>query len=348
MSSTGMNLAFELPARRDLPAGRRDAMRRLLEDTVAGEASARRRPKPRPSLRLALWPAAGLAAAAAVAAAVLVAGDLGGDDTAYAATPPVLSAELGIGSPAADELRTLATAAAREPVTYAAAEPMVSTERWVLSVTEVAPAEGAATRSMDGTPDLTSAVIPMMRELRFRPDGSVHVRETQGEPRYPTAEWSESDDAGIAGTVLLDETLAAGELTSNYPAPLAADPAVLREQLLSVWPQAEDPAAALFQSLHEVANTRPIEASVQAAALTMLADEPGVVALGETTDRRGRPALAFGTDSADTTGSGESTRYVLLVDPSTGHLLGYEQVLTGDGSALGLEAPAIIAYTAYL
>jgi hypothetical protein len=185
----------------------------------------------------------------------------------------------------------------------------------------------------------------MMREQRFLPDGTVHVRETQGEPRYPTAEWSESDDADVAGTVLLDQTFAAGALPSGYPDPLAADPALLRDQLLTVWPQAQDPAAALFRSLHEVANTRPVDASVQAAALTMLAREPGVVALGETTDRRGRAALAFGTDSAD---SGQDQRYVLLIDPSTGRLLGYEQVLTGDGRDLGLETPAVIAYTAYL
>lgn len=361
MSSIGMNLDFDLPARRELPAERRDAIRRLLEDTVAAELSARRRPAlgRRPSLRLALWPAAGLATAAAVATAVLVVGNLGGgDDPAYAATPPVLSAELGIGSPAAAELRTLATTAAREPVTFAAAEPTVSTESWVLSVTESAPAEdgapvegqapaegAAASMSMSDTATVTSAVIPVLREQRFLADGSVHVRETQGEARFPTAEWSASDESAAAGTVLLDQTFPAGGLPSAYPAQLATDPAALREQLLTVWPQATDPAAALFQALHEVGSTRPVDGPVQAAALTMLAHEPGVVALGEATDRRGRDAVAFATDSAD---SGLDRRYVLLVDPATGRMLGYEEILTGDTGALDVKSPAVTAYTVFL
>jgi hypothetical protein len=288
---------------------------------------------------------------------VLVVGDLGGgDETAYAATPPVLAAELGIGAPAGTELRDLATTAAGEVRQNAAAEPTVSTESWLLSATETAPAEGgappeglapgegaAATLSMDGAAAVTTAVVPVLREQRFLADGSVHVRETHGEARFPTAEWSESDDA--AGTVLLDETFPAGGLASAYPARLATDPVALREQLLAVWPQAQDPAAALFQALHEVVSTRPIDAAVQAAALTMLAHEPGVVALGEATDRRGRSALAFGTDSAD---SGLERRYVLLVDPASGRLLGYEEVLTGDTGALDVQAPAVVAYTVFL
>ncbi|TDC46373.1 hypothetical protein E1212_27075 [Jiangella ureilytica] len=351
MSSTGMNLDFELPARRELPAERRDAIRRLLEDTVAGEVSARRLPRPRrrPRLRLALWPGAGLATAAAAAAAVLVVGTLGGggDEVAHAATPPVLAAELARGVPADAELQALATLASSAPQEYAATEATVSTESWVMSVTETAtggaPAEGAAASLSIGTAGVTTAVVPVLREQRFLADGSVHVRETHGEARYPTAEWDESH-AAAAGSVLLDETFPAGALASSYPSPLATDPTALREQLLAVWPQAEDPAAALFRALHEVSSTRPVDASVQAAALTMLAREPGVVALGETTDRSGRAALAFGADSADT---GLDTRYVLMVDPATGRMLGYEEVLTGDTGALDLETPSVVAYTVF-
>ena len=356
MSSTGMNFVLDLPAKRELPIDRRDAIRRLLEDSVSGERAVRRRPR----VRLALWPAAGLAAATAVAAAVLVVGDLGtgGGEVAHAATPPLLAGELSIGQPAEAELQALATAAATGATQlYTAAEQTVSTESWLLSVTEAAPAQdgapaegrapaegAAATLSMGGAAAVTSAVVPVLREQRFLADGSVHVRETHGEPRFPTAEWSESDDAS-AGTVLLDDTFPAGGIASAYPDPLAADPAALREQLLTVWPQATDPAAALFQALHEVNSSRPVDASVQAAALTMLADEPGVVALGDATDRRGRAAVAFGTDSAD---SGLDRRYVLLVDPSTGRMLGYEEVLTGDTGALDVKAPAVTAYTVFL
>lgn len=361
MSSTSLSLVFDLPARRELPADRRDAMRRLLEETVSG----RTRVRPAlPRLRLGLGPAAGLAAASAVTAAVLVVGNLGSDgaDTAYAATPPVLAAELAMGQPAAAELHSLAaTAAQTSPQAYAApaAEPTVTTESWLLTATEtegapaegrapaegLAPAEGAAASLSLAAPAVTTAVVPVVREQRFLADGSVHVRETQGEPRFPTAQWSESDDAATPGAVLLDETIPAGGLTSSYPAHLAAEPAALREQLLSAWPQADDSAAALFQALHEVASTRVVDASVQAAALTMLAQEPGVVALGETTDRRGRTAVAFGADSDD---SGLDRRYVLMLDPGDGRLLGYEEVLTGDTGALTVDSPVVAGYTVFL
>ncbi|TDD64317.1 hypothetical protein E1262_28615 [Jiangella aurantiaca] len=363
MSSTGMNLVFDLPPRRELPADRRDAMRRLLEDAVAGRPRARVLPAPRlPRVRPALLPVAGLATASAVAAAVLVVGDLGSDgaDTAHAATPPVLAAELAMGQPAGAELRSLAAQTQTQIDTTAAADTTVTTvttESWLLTVTETgaadggqpaegrAPVEGAAAGLSQGAPAVTSAVVPVLREQRFLADGSVHVRETQGEPRFPTEEWSEADDAATPGAVLLDETIPAGGLASGYPERLATDPAALREQLLAVWPQADDTAAALFQALHEVASTRVVDASIQAAALTMLAQEPGVVALGETTDRRGRAAVAFGTDSDDT---GLDRRHVLMVDPGTGRLLGYEEVLTRDTGGLDVDAPVVTTYTVFL
>lgn len=354
MSSTGMNLDLDLPARRELPAERRDAIRRLLEDTVAGEAPARRRSR----LRLTLLPAGALVAASAIGAAVLVVGDLGTgrDDVASAAAaPPVLAAELGAGVPARAELLDLATRAAADDVQqYASAEPTVSTESWNLVVSQglatgTVPEgfpEGAAAefQATSGGTGVSVYVVPVLRDLRFLPDGSVHVRETHGAPRFPTSQLDE-DDYAIAGTVLFDETLPPDTPLSSYPARLDTRPTVLREQLLAASPQATDHAAALFRSLNEVLSTQQVDAGVQTAALTMLASEPGVVALGETTDRRGRDAVAFGTDSDDT---GTETRYVLLLDPVAGRFLGYEEVLLGDGSRLGVESPTIMAYTAYL
>jgi hypothetical protein len=353
MSSTGMPV-FDLPAKRELPTDRRDAIRRLLEDTAAGERPVRRRPR----MRRVLWPTAGLVAASAIAAAALVVGDFGsaGDEAATAsAVPPVLAVELSTGVPAGAELRELASlAAAGEVQQYAAAEPTVSTESWnmVVSQFQVPPSipdgfpEGAAAEVLatDGGSGVSTYVVPVLRDLRFLPDGSVHVRETQGSPRFTTAE-PEAADLAIAGTVLVDETYPPGTRMSSHPAELDTRPEALREQLLAASPQATDHAAALFRALYEVLSNQPVDAPVRAAALTMLANEPGVVALGETTDRRGRDVVAFATDSDDT---GGETRYVLLVDPATGRFLGYEEVLLGDGRRIGVESPAIISYTAFL
>ncbi|TDE08735.1 hypothetical protein [Jiangella asiatica] len=377
MSPISSNLAFDVPPRRELPPQRREAIRRLLEETVARGVVP---PRPRRTRQL-VWPAAGIAAASAVAAAVLVVADPGtpGSDVVHAATPPVLAAELSVGQPAGPQLRELAAAASgteSDDVEPGGAEPggapadtTVRTESWLLAVTvdggtedaagpaegaapdvgEAAgvPAEGAATLGYGaetGTEVVTSAVVPVISERTFREDGSIHLREEHGQPRFPNEEWDESDVPAGAGEVLVDQTFPVGELPSAYPAQLSADPVVLRDQLLTVWPEADDPAAALFQAVREVYGERALGPAVQAATLAMLASEPGVVALGEMTDRSGRDAVAFGTDSDD---SGLDRRHVLLVDPESGRMLGYEEVLTGDVGALDVEAPAVAAYDTF-
>ncbi|WP_051425795.1 hypothetical protein [Jiangella gansuensis] len=369
MSPTSTDLAFDVPPRRELPPDRQDAIRRLLEETVArGVAPARQRST---RVRQVFWPAVGIVAASAAAAAVFVVADPGtpGGEVVHAATPPVLAVELGVGQPAGQQLSALAARASEPGVP--AEDATVRTESWLLAVTvdggaqdagegaeatigeaagapADAPAEGAVISlsggAETGSEVVTSAVVPVVSERTFRADGSVHLREEHGQPRFPNEEWDESDFPTEPGEVLVDQTFAAGELPSAYPEPLAADPLRLREQLLAVWPEAEDPAAALFQAIREVHGERVVTADVQAATLAMLAREPDVMALGETTDRHGRAAVAFGTDSDD---SGLERRYVLLIDPDSGRLLGYEELLTGDPGALDVEPPAVTAYTVF-
>src|SRR5690606_39886552 len=60
---------------------------------------------------------------------------------------------------------------------------------------------------------------------------------------------------------------------------------------------------------------------------TRRSSDLGVVSLGEMTDRAGREAMAFATDS---TASGLERRHVLFVDPDDGAVLAYEEILTGE------------------
>lgn len=341
--SPSIDLILDVPPERDLPPERHDAIRRLLEDVVADDAARGELPGRMPASprRPRLWRSIAVAATAAATAAVLVVtglGDGGDDDVVHAATPPVLNGAMGTGEPAEPQLRELAVAAATAP--REAPVSAIRTETWRLAI---------SVRGEGASPSVTSAVVPVLHERTFGDDGTVHLREVRGEPQFPGEEyrraWDSEGHPDPEGTVLLDRTVPARSLESAYPARLAADPARLRSQLLSASPGTPEPGAALLRALHEVRAERPVPAATRQAALTMLADEPGLRYLGETTDRADRPALAFATDGTDT---GISRRHVLLLSPRDGRILGYEEVATGgDARSLDVEPPAVVAYTVY-
>ncbi|PSL01849.1 hypothetical protein CLV30_11288 [Haloactinopolyspora alba] len=342
--SPSMDLVLNPPAERDIPAQRQEAARRLLEDVVARSARTRRpmprgprpgwRPRPRRT-----WRAVALAAASTAAAAVLVVSDLGGtgDEVVHAATPPMLDGALGQGEPAEPVLRRLADAAAGSG--GQAADATVRTENWELAVSVAG--EGAEQR-------VTTAVVPTLRERTRNDDGSIHLREVRGEPQFPgeayRRAWDEAGRPDPSGTVLLDRTVPAGRIESQYPADLATAPGPLRAQLLSAAPEPTDATTALFRAVRDVHAERPVAPATRGAELSVLAGQGGVTYLGETTDRADREAVAIAADGTDT---GLARRHVLLLDPDDGRVLGYEEILTGDTGALDVDAPAVVAYTVF-
>lgn len=368
MSPANMNVCFDVPPPRELPPARQEAIRQLLEEVVAetahpGQEPVRRpgrqwfrrhvRP-PRPARWRLVWAAATVAVLAVVTATVLIADTTGQGGVVHAATPPVLAGELAAGEPARPALDRLATTVAESPQllelrgSSGAAEspPRIRTENWWLST--AVNGEGAAgpPSAAEGT---TSAVVPVLRERTLLPDGAVHVREIEGAPQASSDEpergWDAAGHPGPDSVVLSDETFSPGALQSSYPSPLSADPAALRQQLLSSWPQAKDTGAALLRAVHEVHAERIIGPKLRVATLRMLAAEPGLRSLGVMIDRAGRPATAVAADSLD---SGLPTRHVLLLDPADGRVLGYEELLTGASGQLAVPTPVVAAYTIFL
>jgi len=86
--------------------------------------------------------------------------------------------------------------------------------------------------------------------------------------------------------------------------------------------------------------------SQQAAIWQVLADTGEFKTLGDTTDRAGRPAVAV---AYDTTGAAAGRlRYQLLINPTTGLLLGYEQITLKKSTDWQQQVPAVTGGTTFL
>ncbi|AYY14307.1 hypothetical protein EF847_18000 [Actinobacteria bacterium YIM 96077] len=370
---------YESPPSVTLPPDREEAIRQLLESAVRETVEAeeaqlhhRRTTTPRRSSPLVRVGIATAVTVLLVALALIVSPALRPDrGIAHAATPELAGHETADGVPASDTLRELAdraTATPVEPVTDDSddedATRAVHTERWSLALT-VDGAAGAAGgegraggESAGGAADAGSAdpgndavrtaVIPVLRELTEHADGSVSIREVGGEPQFPDEDyrraWNDEGRPGPHGQVIQDTVLPPGTYQFMYPAELPEDPAELRNVLATERPGVTEHAEELVRAVHDLRNEQELGPDERAGVLDMLADEPGVVELGYTTDRAGREALAFAADGEH---SGWPMRHVLLVSPDDGRILAYEGVLTDDVDGVDAETPAVIDYTVF-
>ena len=85
--------------------------------------------------------------------------------------------------------------------------------------------------------------------------------------------------------------------------------------------------------------------ALQAAMLRVLATQPGLVNRGTVTDRAGRTGVAVSIDSSYT---GLPTRYTLILDPTTGMLLDYEEMLTTTAGKINVPIPSVVSYTVWI
>lgn len=79
-----------------------------------------------------------------------------------------------------------------------------------------------------------------------------------------------------------------------------------------------------------------------AALVRLLADADGLRPAGEVTDRLGRPGQAYVYDD------GSGVRHMLILDPSTGAVLGLEQTFTTDQPEYGVRAGDVMQYRAWM
>jgi hypothetical protein len=88
----------------------------------------------------------------------------------------------------------------------------------------------------------------------------------------------------------------------------------------------------------------PIDPRARAAMLRYLAETESIASVGAVTDRAGRDGVGFTVDSAS---SGIPTRYMVIIDPSSGELLDYEELFLSGVSHLKIEAPAAASYIVF-
>lgn len=266
-----------------------------------------------------------------VTATVLAAGGLayswahGPSPAAYAATPPVLTAQhvAGTGSSA---LRMLAARAAEQP-SLSADPQTVTSQEWNLN------------SRIDGQ-SVTSCVQPVKRELSWAADGTGTLKVTALTPTYGRR----ASQSPPAGTVL-DHTV----FTRTHPyrsifgsTRVPSSPDTVLEYLSVGHPVAQYGTAELFVAVSDLLNERRLSGAQTSAVLNALATRPDVELLGSVTDRAGRSGTALSTTSSFT---GLPTSYVLVVDSSSGRILALEKWLTQTAGALKVRIPAVISYT---
>ena len=277
----------------------------------------------------------GVAAVGAVAAIVVGVGltQPGSAPIAHADTPPAL---VITAPPAtidgAQTLHELASLAAQQPAVDRA--PYLFTEAINYTV-----------NTSFGDAGTTVEVVPSRSQVWLAPDGQVHRESVSA---GASDEWSSNgviDPALISseGAWTSDFTAAARDRADTLP----TDPAALLVQLNSDGPGTDGGLSAgyLADLFNRFQNGLPTPTQ-QAAIWQVLADTGTFKTLGETTDRAGRAAVAV---SYDTTGAAAGQlRYQLLISPSTGLLLGFEQITLKQTPQWQQQVPAVTGATTFL
>lgn len=283
----------------------------------------------------------GLVAAAAATAVVvtLVVGEGTHPPPAQAGTPPMLTYELAPdgditteGQPAGSELRSLAEARASSETSGSGDVQHVSAVGWWASTVDDGSAPGPET-----------ILEPVRSDSYFFPDATMRVIERRGEPL--TTEGRIDDSADVPdGPVTADDSFDNPDPGPAYAAGLPTTPDALRSRLT----RDDDPklcrrfqAACLVSDMIDLHRSYVVPPAVDAAFWEVLADEPAITYLGETTDRLGREAVAFTTPSSD-----RVSQIVVFAAPDTGAFLGDELVLVEPSDAYSFHPPAVTSFTA--
>jgi hypothetical protein len=310
------------------PEERRADLQRILATTLPAPRPARVAVRRRPMLLTA-----GFAAAALVLVAVVGIQVVGLPQPAYAATPVSLI-YAGGGGDAAALLAGIAVRAAGAPgPARTGTDEHLVTRSWNLFT------------QIDGE-QVRTAVVPVRTESWRSPTDSGRVDVRYDEPEFPAGSsrlsWRLQGSPGGEASPR-SETFAAGQFPTMWrgSSPTTTD---LKSYLAIGHPAKNGPAETLI-AVTDLAGERLLTPELRAAALRAVAELPGLTYDGTVTDRVGRTGKAFSVRSDHT---GLPTKHTLIVDPSTGALLGYESTLTTSAGKLGVHVPAVISYETYV
>lgn len=132
-----------------------------------------------------------------------------------------------------------------------------------------------------------------------------------------------------------------GEFHMYFPGQPSPDPNQLLTQLGSIQPPEVGPQR-MMRAIANVAGQYHLPCPVRAAMLHILADAP-IIWRGPVTDRTGRPGVAISIDGRDGV-----ERDTLTIDPATGSLLAYHELILRNPGKLAGPFPQDRAYTAFV
>lgn len=188
----------------------------------------------------------------------------------------------------------------------------------------------------------------------LEPDGAAIALETRG-PMVDISRVSELNFAGdIVGETVesiipapsTERLRQSGELpyTPWIIAELPRDPKQLRPALLQRGNCGNTDQCLAF-SITALYRYYVIPDDLAAAMWATIADSPTLRDLGKTTDRLGRPVLAFAQEAYPD--DPEDNFFVYLVSAETGRLIGWEEVAVND-RVHNIDEPTVIAFTIWV
>jgi hypothetical protein len=288
-----------------------------------------------------------LAAGAVAAAAALVLGLVQPwhSSPAAATPPPILDFEFANaaniayapGKDATAELQRLARIAAKS-------RPPAGSGRVQHIVTD------NYFESIEGDKETTKTVlIPQILQLSLRPDGSVKTIQRDGAPLSPSGRGLPKHGEWDKSPRLSGDNLPADSMDPEFAANLPHDVPGLRAALLKdayCHSTKLDTVSTncLFERINAIYTTWIVTPQLSSRMWTLLSTESGVRLLGSVTDRAGRSGVGISLIASNE----PQTRHILIVSPTTGQLLGSEDILIKTTSKSDVKAPAIATFTAIL
>jgi hypothetical protein len=189
----------------------------------------------------------------------------------------------------------------------------------------------------------TSVITPEVDRNWFAPNGAWRLLSHRGRPEITAVGSLRTLRAAVYGPPTDTEHGQAGHdgvlpLVGHF----SLDPTALRQQLLNADQGGAPLAIRLIETIRQL-HDQVVSPQFDAAMWRVLATQPDVHYLGRVTDRAGRAGEAF----AYTEKSGE--REVLIISPTTGQLLGWEDLILHGAAGLNLTAyPAVVGYIAFV
>ncbi|MFB7496252.1 CU044_5270 family protein [Streptomyces sp. NPDC056161] len=199
--------------------------------------------------------------------------------------------------------------------------------------------------SLGMSDDRPPVTLPEERIVRWHADDSRTEIVVATDPRHPGRPVLTDEDGPphqvADGQVLSHRTYPPSWSDAPPEAPPPDDPGHLRAYLAETVRTDSPTTPELLDSVDELLDHWTLGARESAALVRLLADIPGLRAVGQVTDRLGRPGQAYVYDTA-------GTRRMLVLDPATGAVLGTETTFSEDQPEYGVVAGDVMDYSAWM